>query len=620
MLKAGRNDRFIWTPHDQVMTCVKESFVRLRSGSPFQVPHCRVRTEWEIVMKWQTTGVIMLTTALSGCEALGTLGGAPSNGDVNGDGDSASGDGDAIDPELAAAAAKDPTICLPGVPGTSQLPRLTRVQYDNTVYDLLGVSGEPSLMLAPDSTGSVDQRAWDGYKQAAATVSAQVMADATARAKVITCAPTGDGTDCALTLIQDLGRRAFRRPLTAEETTRFGALVTARASITPSNSFDDLAQLIIEAYLLSPSFLTRAEIAEQPEGDYFALSGYEVASRLSYLLWDTMPDEALFAAAAAGELATSAGVLAQAERMLGDPKARGMVKSFHEHYLHMGAGTRWADITRDPALFPEYNDALSPLLSEETTRFVDHVVFDRQGTFQDLVTEPIAFVNADLAPLYDLDASLFGAELTPANLDATQRSGLFTRLGFLASHSYYDRSSPIHRGAFIQKHVLCGPIGTPPPGAEGAPLPTEGLTTNRERVDAQTGAEGCASCHHTHINPTGFAFESYNAVGAIQVAEAGSGAAINTVASVQVGDVLVDVDGPVALSEVIANAPEAQACYARKWVEYAYRRALNNKDSCVVDEMSDKLTEGGYTVLNLISDLTQSESFRYRVLEAEVGL
>src|SRR5690606_27369467 len=143
-------------------------------------------------------------------------------------------------------------ICVPGVPGTTQLPRLTRAQYDNTVFDLLGVDSNPSTMLAPDSTGSVDQRAWDGYKLAASTVAEQVMADASLKAAAIPCTPEGDGAACATELIDTLGRRAFRRPLVEEERTRFAKLIERRAEITPTGSFDELAQLLIEVFLLSP--------------------------------------------------------------------------------------------------------------------------------------------------------------------------------------------------------------------------------------------------------------------------------------------------------------------------------------------------------------------------------
>lgn len=511
---------------------------------------------------------------------------------------------------------EDPVACTAGIPATSQLPRLTNVQYDNTIRHLTGLDVQPSSSLAPDTPGSVDQRAWDGYQAAAQSVAAQIMADSAARARVIPCAPEGDGSACADQVIQEFGQQIFRRPLTAAEVTRFTTLYANRAEITATGSFDEALELIIRAFLLSPSFLMRAETAETPEGQYFALSGYEIASRLSYMLWNSTPDDALYAAAAAGNLSTSEGILAEAQRMLADPKARDMVRAFHERYAHMGAGTRWTNVTRDPAQFPAFSDGLVPLLTQETERFFDYVVFDLGGTFQDLLTSPVAFVNSALAPLYNLDAAAYGADLVPVELDATLRPGVFTRVGFLTSYSLYDRSSPILRGAFLQKEVLCTPIGTPPPNAQATPLPDSAdLTTNRDRVDAQTAAPECATCHHTFINPTGFALESFDAIGAYQTTEQGSGAPINTAATVPIGQTTVDVAGAGDLMEAIANSPEAENCYAERWVEYAYQRSVTPEDSCTVQSLAQRLAQDGYTVINLIADLTQSQSFRYRAME-----
>ena len=518
-----------------------------------------------------------------------------------------------------AGAQTDPSVCVPGVPGTSQLPRLTRAQYDNTIRDLLGLQTAPSSLLAPDTVGSVDRRAWDGYELAAETLSAAALSDAAARARAIPCTPTGDGTACAQQLIGEFGARAFRRPLTTDESARFNALFADRAKLTPNGSFDEAAQLLLEAFLKSPSFLVRAEISEAAHGEYFALNGYEIASRLSYMLWGSMPDDTLFAAAKDGTLSTPEAILAQAKRMLEDPKARSMVSAFHEQYAHMGAGTRWQGFTRDPALYPMFSPALVPLLSQEAERFFDYIVFERNGTFQDLLTSPVAFVNASLAPLYGLDGARYGSELTAVELDATQRPGIFTRAGFLASYALFNRSSAILRGAFLQKQVLCREIGAPPPGAESTPQPTDGLQTNRERTDAQTAGEACAGCHHTLINPTGFALEEFDALGVYQSAEKDTGAALDTKADVVIGAVTVPVTGAAELMQAIAKSPEAQRCYAQKWVQYAYERQLSSADACTVQDLTTKLTKGGYTIANLITDLTQSQSFRFRAVETEVA-
>jgi hypothetical protein len=506
--------------------------------------------------------------------------------------------------------------CVPGVPGTTQLPRLTQAQYDNTIRDLVGLETNPSAMLAPDSTGSVDQRAWDGYKAAADSIATQIMADAAARAKAIPCTPSGDGAACARQMIEQFGRRVFRRPLTAAEITRFETMYTNRAMITEGGTFDQAAQLIIRSFLLSPSFITRSETAGVQEGNLFTLSQYEVASRLSYMLWGSMPDEALFTAAAANELSTPEQILAQAQRLIADPRARTRVRAFHDHYAKMDdAASRWAIIQRDPAVYPAFADqayanAFTPTVTEETRRIFEHITFGN-GTFRDLFTTSVGFVNAQLAPIYGLPAAQYGSDFVQVALPA-ERPGIFTRAGFLSAFSLANRPSPIHRGAYIQKEVLCTTLGLPDPEALATPLPVGGAT-NRERVDAQTAGDECAGCHIGIINPTGFSFESFDAVGAWQTME--GTVPIDTAATILIGTTEVDVTGAADLMAKIADSPEAKRCYAQKWVEFAYERTINAADACTVDTLAQNLTRDGYSILNLVADLTQSQSFRYRAQE-----
>jgi hypothetical protein len=508
----------------------------------------------------------------------------------------------------------NPTSCTPGVPGTTQLPRLTAVQYDNTVRDLVGFASSPppSSMLAPDSPGSVDQRAWDGYQAAAQALAPQIMANASAKAKVVPCTPSGDGSACAQQMIQTFGQKAFRRPLTTDEVARFMKLYTDRANLTATGTFDEAAELILRAFLVSPSFITRAELSSTAQGAYYVLNGYEVASRLSYMLWGTMPDDALFAKAAANGLSTPEGILSEAKRLLADPKARNRVSAFHESYALMGPATRWSEISRDTSMFPTFNASLVPTLSEATKRFFDYVTFEGNGSFQDLLLKPVAFVNKALAPVYGLSGS-FGADLVKADLDPAQRAGVFTQAGFLTAYSSFNRTSPILRGAFLQKQILCTTIGAPPPDALNTPVPTDpNLVTNRQKVDAQTSAASCVGCHHSIVNPTGFAMEAYDGVGVWQTKEKASGAAVDTGADVLIGSSIVHVNGPLDLMQKIAASSEAQRCYAQRWVEFAYERNLTTQDVCTVQTMAQKMTQGGYTVQNLIVDLTQSDSFRYR--------
>jgi hypothetical protein len=193
---------------------------------------------------------------------------------------------------------------------------------------------------------------------------------------------------------------------------------------------------------------------------------------------------------------------------------------------------------------------------------------------------------------------------------------VFTRAGFLASHAVVNRPSPILRGAFLQKFVLCTVVGSPPPGAEGTALPEVSPTaSNRDRVTAQTSATECAACHHTIINPTGFALEAFDALGQYRATDQFSGMAVDTTASVFVGDAgNVQVNGPAELMDAIAGSPNASLCYARAMVQAGYGRGLTSEDSCVAEDMSTKLTAGGYRILDLLADLTQADSFRFRAV------
>ncbi|HYP76416.1 MAG TPA: DUF1592 domain-containing protein [Polyangiaceae bacterium] len=574
------------------------------------------------------SGLLFAVALAAGCTA-GTLddhshssGPGSSNGpDAPG---ASAGNGNSALPGGASTPTSTSPDCTQGIAPTSQIPRLNNAQYDRTVRDLLGVTGlsatgnaVPSSILATDQAGSLTSLGWSSYQSVAEKIAAQVMADASLRANFLKCTPSGDGKACLHETIVKFGRRAFRRPLSDAEIAAFDAIVAKGAQITPTGAPLEVAEALLYMFLISPSFLQRSEISETADGSgHFALSNHEVASRLSYLLWGSTPDDALNQAADQGQLSTPEQIMVQAQRMLKLPQAHDMVSEFHRAYLLMGSNTRWDTADRDPALFPRFAKALVPVLQQETEKFFDYLVFSQGGSFADFLTSPVAFVNAATAPLYGLDASKFGAELVQTNLDPAQRPGFLTRLGFLNSYSGYNRTSPILRGAFITKQVLAVPIGSPPPGAETTPLPTTAdLDTNRKQVDQQTSASACATCHHNFINPPGFAMEAFDAAGAWQTVEKTTGAPIDTNVEAVIDGSSVHITGPAQLMAKIAASPSAQRSYAEKWVAYAYERASNPTDACTVNQLAAKLTKGGYTVLNLIADLTQTPSFRLRAVE-----
>jgi len=512
--------------------------------------------------------------------------------------------------------------CTPGIAPTSQVPRLTNAEYDRTVRDLLGVSGvaaaggvPPSTLLATDQDGSLTSLGWSAHQTVADQIATQVIGDANLKKNFISCTPStsGAGATCFHDTIVAFGRKAFRRPLTDDEVTAFTKIVTNGAQITATGSNDDISQALLYMFLISPSFIMRAEITGTADSSgHYPLSSYEVASRLSYMLWGSTPDDTLNAAADKNQLGTPAQVLAQAQRMLQDPKAHDMVASFHQYYLLMGTNTRWDQANKDTSLFPAFSPSKVPDMENETLTFFDKVTFGG-GSFQDLLLSPKAYVNANLAPLYGLKASDYGTDLKEVSLDSTQRPGFLTRLAFLNAYSGYNRTSPILRGAFITKQVLAVPIGSPPPGADTTPLPsTADLDTNRKQVDAQTSAAACATCHHTFINPPGFVMEAYNTAGAWQTTEATTGAPIDTSVDAAIDGEMVHINNPAELMAKIAASPGAQQQYAKKWVSYAYSREGDPNDCGTVSDLTTKIAKGGYTIANLITDLTQTDSFRMR--------
>jgi hypothetical protein len=511
------------------------------------------------------------------------------------------------------------------VKATSQIPRLTNAQYDRTIRDLLGVTNltaangvVPSTLLATDQDGGLTDLAWANYKDVADKIATQVMADQTLKSNFMKCTPTAGDTTCFHQTIIDFGRRAFRRALTDAEVARFDKVVAAGATITPTGAPAEIAQALLYMFLISPTFLQRAETTEVSDGaGHFTLSSTEIAQRLSYMLWGTMPDATLNQAADANQLQTNDQIAAQAQRMLQDPKARDMVQAFHTYYLLMNSESHWGSANRDPSLFPNFSPAIANVLTDETLKFFDAVSFAKGSTFKDFLTSPVAFVNKDTAPLYGLDPSKFGSDLTQTTLDAKQRPGFLTRLGFLMNFASYTRTNPIYRGAFITKQVLGIVIDSPPPGATQTALPTGAdLDTNRKQVDAQTSGSDCVGCHHGYINPPGFVMEAFDAMGQWRTAES-DGVALDTTADVTLvdGQDPVHITNPGDLMTAIANSTGASNQYAAKWVSYAYQREADPADACTVAQLAAKMSNSNYGVLNLVADLAQTQSFRVRVVE-----
>jgi hypothetical protein len=345
-------------------------------------------------------------------------------------------------------------------------------------------------------------------------------------------------------------------------------LFNSRADLTPDGSFESGVRLMVEALLQSPNFLMRIERSTEVKGGVIPLSGIELASRMSYALWNGPPDEALLSAGEQGALGTPDAVRAEASRLLQDPKARSLVRAYSQDYLGMvGAYAQfWTNTSRDPMLFPAFYQGIDVDFREEVLRFVDRVVFEKRGGYADLLTSPEAVVSDKIAAIYGLAQST--GSWTPVTLDPNQRPGLLTRAGFLGTHGRYSRGSLIYRGAFVLRRLLCQDLGSPPAGAANTPLPpaSASLRTDRDRIQALTAGEPCASCHHTRINPAGFAMENFDGIGKFRATD--NGVTVDASGSIMLDGQMKSFTNAQDYSALLAGSADAHQCFTNRFAQF----------------------------------------------------
>lgn len=494
-------------------------------------------------------------------------------------------------------------------PGAAVVKRLTRTEYNNTVLDLLGNDSRPADRFVPDDVGlGFDNNA---EAQTLSPVVVEQYMDAAERvaketdvSRIVPCAPTE--TDCARTFITSFGLKAWRRPLVEAEVTMLLGVFDVGQS---SAGFTGGVRLVLNAMLQSPNFIYRPEPpAEQVAPGIARLDGYARATRLSYFLWRTTPDEVLLAAAAAGELDTAGGVALHAKRMLADPRAVQMQRDFHRQWLGLDGLDA---VSKDPNMFPDF-EALKPLMKEETLRFVEHVFREGDGKATTLFDAPFSVVTPELARFYGATPPL-GTGFEKVDLDATQRRGILTHASVLSLHAAADDSSPIHRGVFVREHILCEPL-PPPPNVDIVVPPKDPSLTTRERFAAHTTRAECSGCH-TLIDGIGFGFEHYDADGSYRTQE--NGRAVDASGNVVgAGDAAGPFHSAVELAARFSSSETVQQCMLRQWFRYAYGRGERLADACQLQTLFQHFRGTGYDLRELVVALTQTENFLYRRDEA----
>lgn len=560
-------------------------------------------------------GMAMCVALVAGCDGSAVTGPRASVPGAAGSSGSASSTGGSAPGGGGSGAL---TTCSAPSPGAAPLRRLTRFELNNTARDLLFDASRAADALPPEQKGNgfnndaasltTSRVLVDGYHAVAAKLAQQATSNATNLAQLTTCDLAGADADaCAKTFIASFGRKAFRRSLTDAESATFYRVYQAGKEGT---GYVDGVKAVIELALQSPQFLYRIEQGSAVPGQAVRRpTGTEMATRLSYLLWGSMPDVALLDKAAASGLDSKEQVLAAAKLMLEDPKAHDVVRYFTST-LYGIAGLDALD--RSTELFPTYTRSLGPLFRQETERFIDQVVWEGAGDFATLFNASYTFVNGPLAAFYGLQG-VSGDAFQRVERDPSKRLGLLSHASVLASTTPGSRNNPVVRGKFIYEELFCGHVPSPPVGLNVKEPPADPTRTTRERFTAHREMEPCKTCH-AMLDPIGFGLENFDGVGLWRETE--NGKPVDASGELPAVDVAGPFNGPAELARKIAGSADARNCFADRWLAFAYGRVLSDADACTRVQLESAFRDSGGNVKALLVAATQTDAFLYLPAQA----
>lgn len=540
------------------------------------------------------------------------LGGSASGGSDDPGANTGGGDGDGetgSNGQTTDDASED--ACSPEeiAPDVLPLRRLTTAQFRRSLEVILPGVDIPELFLpAPNAADGFTNNALSQPNNALLIDSEFAATEQVARqalAQLDQWAPCSEqSAQCLSEIANSLAPRAYRRALTSDEAERLD--VFAREALSVSD-FETAAHDLIQAILLSPQTLYRIEFGAGDDGA--ALSGEEIATRLSFFLWRQAPDETLRSAARAGELDDADGVAAHARRMFRDERAQATWMDFTSQWLRLD---RVSQLQLSGEAYPELTDELRQSLRESIERFIEWALWE-ENSLDALLRSDVVFVDEQLANLLGVAPPASGFE--PVSVE--NRHGILTQPGVLASTSHGSVHSPILRGLKVLESFLCMRIGAPPPDVNAAvePKPVGSALTTRQHVqETHSGSPECAGCH-TLIDGVGFAFENYDALGRYVTEEGGIPVDSTGIAPLQSG--LVDVADGVELAQILESSGQVRECVS----EHLYRYALGSSPGsrgteCLVEELASSWQENSGDPAALIDRLVRSDVFRYLAADA----
>ena len=505
-----------------------------------------------------------------------------------------------------------------------RLPRLSHAQWEKTAQVFLHLTDAPISMLRQDTipedgfetddhARSIDKTLVYDYRTEAEKLADKEVDDDGAFAKFTSEAGEGDVPTRLRRLITVAWPRAHRRPLTTDEVDRYVALGLAEPGYATAT--DDKGKLqaalrmLLQVTMQSPHFIYRVELgdlaAEVQQGKYRVrpLTAREYATRLAYTLFDAPPDDALIAAVAADGAAFDVG------KLLDDPRAAATLLRFHKALYAVDASR---SMIKDPGKFPGM-EGLGTDAAKEAELFLDDVV-KNGGSLRDLLLSRTTFVNKRLASIYGLPLdNITDNDFSPAVLPA-ERAGILTRVSWTGNEADLFERSSILRGVYVTRKVLCTTLGAPPQGAvEGAPKAPPDLVSNRDKVTFRTGEAACAGCHQQVINPNGFAFEGFDAIGKFLTEE--KGLKVDASGETSLDGKRVAFDGARDFLETAAEADQTHGCYVNHLSTWALGRPLAEFERAEALPTIERSVRDRASVRDMLATLLSAPSFRSVVRE-----
>jgi hypothetical protein len=512
--------------------------------------------------------------------------------------------GGGVIPVTGGAACADEAI-----PPVAAVQTITKLEYNNVIRDLFGLNNDFAASFNAARYGL----AGFSSESEAQVLSAAMVNDFWTASKmvtdvlfstnpgaVLTCA---SGDACAKTIIKNVTDKAFRRPATQAELDKLFAVFKGSSDPTFANAI----KLSMRAILMAPQFIFRVYNLPANGAAQAALTDYELASRLSFFIWGSIPDSPLLAAAAAGTLKDPATLETHVRRMLKDPRARYLTKTFGRQWLDLD---KFDGLILDAARFPNWNADLKQSMKTETETFIDNVFFNDQSIME-FVTAKYSFVDSRVADVYKVNAA-GGSQFVRTNLDQT-RFGVLTQPAILAMNSLSNHTSPVRRGKFTLERILCSGPGSPPanipplPATAGGDLTDESAIRDRLAAHRMQGST-CAACHSS-MDPIGLTYENYNSLGEYRTMYI-NGKGIDASGRLPTGENLTSF---ADFARLLATDPRYPACFTAKLLTFAEGTDMTKTaNRCTVAMVQATGAKADKKFSDLVAGLVKSKSFRNR--------